>query len=104
MVKAQGAIPAIGDGGIFNGGGAEFECRRAADRRVSVAGDIAVDGDVAAVHPQMAGIVDPAFDDEPAAPGGLQCAGVVDDVASRIDHERVITVGENRPLIDAPQK
>jgi len=46
MVKPQGAIPAIGEGGIFGGGGAEFECRRTADRLVSGAGDIAMQGDV----------------------------------------------------------
>jgi len=80
--------------------GAEFECRRAADRRVSGAGDIAVDGDIAAVCPQMAGIVDPAFDDQPAAPGRLQRAGVGDDIASRIDDERVLAVGDDHPLVD----
>jgi len=62
MVKDQGAIPAVGEGGICRRGGAEFECRRAADCRVSGAGDIAMQGDIAVICPQMAGIVDPAFD------------------------------------------
>jgi hypothetical protein len=46
MIEHQRAIPAVGKGGILGGGGAEFECRRAADRRASVAGDIAVQGDI----------------------------------------------------------
>src|SRR5262249_57084432 len=103
VIELERAVAGSGEDGVHVGRAPKLECRHAADRRTAAAGDIAMDGNVATVRPQAAGITYPALHDETAATDRLERTRIRDRVASGIDNERVAPVGVDRPLVDQGQ-
>ena len=76
-----------------------FESGSTVDQRRARAAHIAVDRDIAAIRPQQPGIGYIAMDNEAAAAGRLQRAGVDDRVCAGVDCQRIAAAGDNGTLI-----